>query len=276
MKIVFIGYASFSPKQDTLNPNISPQSGDGNVTPNAPVPVIDAPKPKKFFKSRNFVPDTTVLPPQPSLLPSAPLIPSHHVEKVPKLNLKLNKKIKIDATDKSSVPKAKADKIKTEKVKSEKPKTKKANKSKEKSVDKVTKVKNTELPTRVLSRTRKTVNYSENRSRSASPRLDQSQTIEDTADAPNENTDAPNEDTGAPNDDTDTPNESFDSSLESAERLSPVANVDSNSLHRVDEQKSHLVIDLPVQLSSENPLEIATVVKTINEHPPIVLRISKV
>lgn len=254
MKIILIGYASFSPKQDALNPSISPQSGDGNVTPNAPVPVIDAPKPKKFFKSRNFVPDTTVLPPLPSLPPSAPLISSHHVEKVPKLNLKLNKKIKTDSADKSPVPKHKTDKIKIEKARSEKLKTKKANKSKEKGVDKVSKVKNTELPTRVLSRTRKTVNYSENRSRSPSPRLVQSPTIED----------------------TDARNESFDNSVESSDRLSSVEDVDSNSLQQVDEQKVHLMIDLPVQLHSEHPLEIAAVVKTINEHPPIVLRISKV
>lgn len=254
MKINFIGYASFSPKQDAVNPNISPQSGDGNVTPNAPVPVIDAPKPKKFFKSRNFVPDTTVLPPQPSLPPSAPVIPSHHVEKVPKLNLKLNKKIKIDAADKSSVPKTKTDKTKTEKVKLEKPKTKKASKPKEKGVDKVSKVKSTELPTRVLSRTRKTVNYSENRSRSPSPRMVQSPAIED----------------------TDAPNETFDTSIESSNRLSSVQDVDSASLHQVDEQKSHLTIDLPAQITSEQPLEITAVVKTINDHPPIVLRISKV
>lgn len=254
MKIKFIGYASFSPKQDALNPNISPQSGDGNVTPNAPVPVIDAPKPKKFFKSRNFAPDTTVLPPQPALPPIAPLIPSHHVEKVPKLSLKINKKIKIDAADKSPLPKVKADKIKTEKVKPEKPKTKKANKSKEKSVEKVTKVKNTELPTRVLSRTRKTVNYSENRSRSPSPQLARSPTFED----------------------TDVPNETFDKSIEAANRLSSVADVGTNSVHQVDEQKIQLMIDLPVELTNEHPLQIAAVVKTINEHPPIVLRISKV
>lgn len=237
-----------------MNPNISPQSGDGNVTPNAPVPVIDAPKPKKFFKSRNFVPDTTTLPPLPSLPPSTPFIPSHHVEKVPKLSLKINKKIKIDAADKPSPTKAKSDKIKSDKVKSEKPKTKKAIKSKEKCVDKVSKVKSTELPTRVLSRTRKTVNYSENRSRSSSPRLVRSPTIEETS----------------------APNESIDNCVNAADRLSSVADVDSSSLHRIDEQKVHLVIDLPVQLASEHPIEIAAVVKTINEHPPIVLRISKV
>lgn len=103
----------------------------------------NAPKPKKFFKSRNIVPATG------NLTPPTQVEPIQHA--VPKISLKVNKK-QPNASD--EIRKTKAEKtVKPKKVKKQKEESKLS----------------VEKPTRVLSRTRKAVNYMEDRSRSPTP-----------------------------------------------------------------------------------------------------------
>lgn len=104
----------------------------------------DAPKPKKFFKSRNIVPATDNH--------TAPTnVDPIQKNAVPKISLKVNKKIP-NASDEIRKPKAEKT-VKPKKVKKQKDETKLS----------------AEKPTRVLSRTRKAVNYIEDRSRSPTP-----------------------------------------------------------------------------------------------------------
>lgn len=138
---MFLGYSSFSPKQEQTHQNISLQSGDTTTQLTQPP---DAPKPKKFFKSRNIVPAT------------GNLTPPTHVDPiqqnaVPKISLKVNKKLP-NTSDEIRKPKAEKT-VKPKKVKKQKDETKLS----------------VEKPTRFLSRTRKAVNYIEDRSRSPTP-----------------------------------------------------------------------------------------------------------
>lgn len=136
-----LGYSSFSPKQEQTHQSISLQSGD-SASQLAPPP--DAPKPKKFFKSRNIVPATGNLTPPTQ-------VESIQQNAVPKISLKVNKK-QPNASD--EIRKTKAEKpVKAKKVKKPKDETKLS----------------VEKPTRVLSRTRKAVNYLEDRSCSPTP-----------------------------------------------------------------------------------------------------------
>lgn len=150
INFVLKGFASsFSPKQDSSNVSILPQTSDVHFAPKQ-VPISNAPKPKKFFKSRNVVPDT---------IPKIPTQDIQHnqlppsIQKIPKINKKLIK------NDEASAPRTKTEKIKI----------KKPPKVKEKTLEKPVKLQNVEKPTRVLSRTRKTVNYSENKTPSPPP-----------------------------------------------------------------------------------------------------------
>lgn len=103
-----------------------------------------APKPKKFFKSRNIVPATGNLTPPTQVDPI-------QQNAVPKISLKVNKKLPntSDEIRKTKVEKA----VKPKKIKKQKDETKMS----------------VEKPTRFLSRTRKAVNYMEDRSRSPTP-----------------------------------------------------------------------------------------------------------
>lgn len=104
----------------------------------------NAPKPKKFFKSRNIVPATGNLTPPTQVDPI-------QQNAVPKISLKVNKKLPNTSEE---IRKTKAEKpVKPKKVKKQKDETKLT----------------VEKPTRVLSRTRKAVNYLEDRSRSPTP-----------------------------------------------------------------------------------------------------------
>lgn len=139
---MFLGYSSFSPKQEQTHQNISLHSGDTQTT--QPAQPTDAPKPKKFFKSRNVVPATGNVTPPTQIEPT-------QQNAVPKISLKVNKKLLNPSDD---IRKAKAEKsVKPKKVKKQKDETKLS----------------VEKPTRVLSRTRKAVNYMEDRSRSPTP-----------------------------------------------------------------------------------------------------------
>lgn len=303
-KLHHTGYTSYSPQQDALlNPNISPQSGDGNLTPNSPrilpQPSPDVPKPKKFFKSRNVVPTDVVfaaaamaaLPP-----PSAnfyqqqqqqPVATTQHMYAaaatvVPKLSLKINKKLlKADATTVKKVKKVKeekAKKVKEEKVKKVKEEKVKVEKPKKVVREKVRVVKAAAVPaepTRVLSRQRKAVNYSENRSRSPSPRRPASSLLADEVE---------DEGGGGVDDDVaeDVP-------------MEPPAVADIAAGEQMETDADSVVgaeikDELPVPLAERSPpaaTEVAMTVATpmlspsecqsVNQqHPPIVLRISKV
>lgn len=136
-----LGYSSFSPKQEQTHQSISLQSGDTTTQLAQPT---NAPKPKKFFKSRNIVPATGNLTPPTQVDPI-------QQNAVPKISLKVNKKLPNTSDE---IRKTKAEKtVKPKKVKKQKDETKLS----------------VEKPTRVLSRTRKAVNYLEDRSRSPTP-----------------------------------------------------------------------------------------------------------
>lgn len=162
------GFPSFSPKQD--GSNISPHSSDNQTTSK---PSIDLPKPKKFFKSRNIAPDfnSQQFAFSEYQQQKSPIIPA-----TPKLSLKI--KLKNDDTKKSKSEKIKKEKSKDKTKEKEKSKEKVKEKLKEKVKEKVKKkpklkeekkLKNEEAPTRVLSRARKSVNYYEDNSRSQTP-----------------------------------------------------------------------------------------------------------
>lgn len=162
-KIFILAFAaSFSPKHHQVSPNasISPHSNDGAVIPSTSA---DLPKPRKFFKSRNVAPE---IPPTQQQLQQQQQPQQQHQNVAqqsspPKIRMKINKKLL--KTDESKSPKK--DKVVVEK----KPvKLKKKSKTKEDTTPKI-KIKPIEKPTRVLSRTRKPVNYLEDRSRSPSP-----------------------------------------------------------------------------------------------------------
>lgn len=184
---VLTGFASFSPTQDGSfqYPNLAPETKlEGSHT--ADVTVV--PKPKKFFKSRNSVVDTELVsvaalaetPVAVTALQanaSAVTLATNIEQPLPttsKLSIKISKKSANGAPKKRKAEKAAPITPKPEKVaKAEKPprpekvaKVKKRTKAEDKPAKPVPDVK----PTRILSRTRKAVNYSEDKSRSPSPK----------------------------------------------------------------------------------------------------------
>lgn len=135
-----------------------------------------APKPKKFFKSRNSVPDTeqaqaiesqiAASTPGPAINDPTSMTPTSVEAERPateKLSMKINKRQLKKTEGQPKKPKAmKATKVEKEPPVEKSPKVKKKN-SKVENVDQV-------KPTRVLSRARKTVDYAERNSRSPSPK----------------------------------------------------------------------------------------------------------
>lgn len=114
------------------------------------------PKPKKFFKSRNSAPETDL-----AIINAAFTNANDHKQPAtPATPNKVSAKVKKEQRKKEEKPKQKPEKPE----KPEKPA--KAPKKKAKNEEKTAKK---EKPTRVLSRTRKAINYSEDKSRSASP-----------------------------------------------------------------------------------------------------------
>lgn len=206
--MLVLGYSSFSPKQERTHQSISLQSGDATAQL---VPPTDAPKPKKFFKSRNIVPATGNLTPPT-------LVDPIQQNAVPKISLKVHKK-QSNANDE------------IRKTKVEKPtKPKKAKKPKDDTKLSV------EKPTRVLSRTRKAVNYMEDRSCSPTPNY--TAAIEARAGLANRVSDEMDQSTEMKINDN-------------------VSATTSEAVHAADD----------VDMTSKN---------VTHDHPPIVLRISKV
>lgn len=154
-------------------------------------------KPKKFFKSRNAIPEPEI-PPSQSLASASSSSSIYNQQNAlaflgapssdstvstasstKNLKIKINKnqlgkgsfvrkpkaeKVKVE---KVKVEKVKVEKVKVEKVKAEKPIKVKAIKKKPAKESKP--VKPPEQPTRILGRARKTINYSEDKSRSPTP-----------------------------------------------------------------------------------------------------------
>lgn len=215
-----VGFASFSPNQDPSlqYAQFSPKSLiEGGITNTVQTPESNTvPKPKKFFKSRNSVPDANAVVAalsdsqlaaavmgSPSLYYSNPVAAYQQQQQQLQLQQQQQpypdkpkrKKKSVDSPKKTKAEKPpKAEKpLKAEKPpkvekppKAEKPpkvekalkppkpeKLPKASKKKSKANEKMTE---TPKPTRVLSRTRKVVNYSEDQSRSP-PRNAQTQQI---------------------------------------------------------------------------------------------------
>lgn len=201
MFAIISGFASFSPKNESFQfSSISPRTsidGQNHLTSNACTPE-DAPvaKPKKFFKSRNAIPEPEI-PPSLSLASSSSAsiynqqnalaflgAPSSDstvstASSAKNLKIKINKSLlgkgsvvrkpkseKLKA-EKIKVEKVKVEKVKVEKVKAEKPIKTKAIKKKAAKESKP--VKPPEQPTRILGRARKAINYSEDKSRSPTP-----------------------------------------------------------------------------------------------------------
>lgn len=258
------------------------------MTPNSPQ-VLDAPKPKKFFKSRNVAPDA--IPSQQYQIPIGIHIqhsPGYsstqavsgsagggNCSAAPKIRLKINKKLLKNTEESGSdagtgatkVQKTKTDKVKAEKVKVEKVKVKKVSKAKEKAVEKPT---NIEKPTRILSRTRKVVNYTEGRSRSPSPssRYESPLPAEITALLEQDskqiekmtNDDEPPEGEQI---------ENYNSVIkENISEVNP-ANEIKEDLQSSREEPEEVINGINETLASPSHIKV-------HEHPPIVLRISKV
>lgn len=208
---MILGFASFSPNQDASfqYPSISPNAANdapqaaGSTQPSSDATVV--PKPKKFFKSRNSMPDIDVA--SVAALAETPVantaIPSNAsastlrnvagMQQYPTTS-KISIKIKKKTTDAERTRKTKAEKatakaekatVKAEKATAKAEKAEKATvkvekqprpekkvkvKKRTKAEEKSTKVVPEVKPTRVLSRARKAVNYSEEKSRSPSPK----------------------------------------------------------------------------------------------------------
>lgn len=218
------------------------------------------PKPKKFFKSRNSVPDTdvagiaalaetpvaiTALPANASAVATLANVHQQPHSSTSKTSTKSNKKNADGATRKTKAEKAATKAEKAEKVEKpaqpeKKAKVKKRSKAEEKPIKVVPEVK----PTRVLSRTRKAVNYSEDKSRSPTPTR---QTI------------------AAP---VPPPLPLAHSDLETSPIHQPQFNSDGEPFTPIESQAiQHLKVGASPPSSSKT---LAT------DHPPIVLRISKV
>lgn len=260
----FSGFASFSPNQDASfqYPNNTPDAViDGSQAVDATV----VPKPKKFFKSRNSVPDTdlasvvalaetpiaiTALPANASAATLANVHQPHPTTS--KVSNKINKKNANSATKKTKSEKAiaaaataatanaeKPEKVEKQPRPEKKAKVKKRTKAEEKPNKVVAEVK----PTRILSRTRKAVNYSEDKSRSPSPKR--------TAIA------------------VDAPLPVLLQSAQSDLETSPIHQAQFNSngepFTPIESQIINVIASPP-----------STSKNLVNEHPPIVLRISKV
>lgn len=256
MFLSFTGFASFSPKQETFQySNISPRTSidsQGHLTPASRSPdVAPVAKPKKFFKSRNAAPETDITTASSSSIHDQhntmtfpggiPIIPPiNSADK--KISIKINKKL-LDKPRKPKAEKVKVEKVKVEKVKVEKVKVEKVKVVKPKAVKKKEKidtkpVKTPEQPTRVLGRARKTINYSEDRSRSPTPVRSRTAAV-DFVDPIVASTPIQHE---------------------------PQSETDVSGNSGVEEPKD---LQQKVLFSPESPSKNA-------EHPPIVLRISKV
>lgn len=172
-----LGFASITPKQDAsfqyysnILPHANADGAQGNCETSTEAAA--APKPKKFFKSRNSVPDAEQVLALESQL--ATTSGSAAVEAAPappaadKISLKISRKQsrKGDAAKKAKAPKA----PKPEKVVEEKPEKSTKKKKKTKAEEKPVKTIEQAKPTRVLSRTRKAVDYAEQNSRSPTPK----------------------------------------------------------------------------------------------------------
>lgn len=263
----FTGFASFSPNQDASfqYPNISPDTAAVDGTQVADATVV--PKPKKFFKSRNSVPDPDVA--SVAALAESPVAitalsanasatalthaqPQHPTtskfgNKTSKKNsggaTKKTKSVKAEKTEKAEKAEKNEKAEKAEKVeKPPRPEKKVKVKKRTKAEENPTKVVPEVKPTRVLSRTRKAVNYSEDKSRSPSPKR-QAITVPPT----------PLTLPSAQND------------LETSPIHQPQFNSDSE----------------PIESQAINQLKAATSPPSTSknltsDHPPIVLRISKV
>lgn len=188
---MFTGFASFSPNQDPSYSQFSPKSliesphiSSAVQSPNNNTVA----KPKKFFKSRNSVPDINLVNAlsDPIASPSyytnssnpyqQQQIQSPFYDQVPVKTKKRKTKTTDESTKKSKTEKQpKQEKqpkaVKVEKIaKIEKPlKVEKVPKISKKKAKAIEKNAETPKPTRVLSRARKVVNYSEDKSRSPSP-----------------------------------------------------------------------------------------------------------
>lgn len=285
------GYVAYT-SQEALNPNTSPMSGDGSQTPFT-YPTSDAPKPRKFFKSRNTVAVVDQLPPPPfvpspndhqsssssSSLHASPygggggggsplvvarspahastlpvvVLPAH--KQAPKIRLKINKKQLLSDTNAAALPAVATAKP----AKLPKPaKVKKPPKPvKEKPVKPVKPAKPVAEPTRKLSRARKTVNYSENRSRSPTPK----RSVDEDSESLDTPMDGIEEDTTA-------------SSSVPATHAIAVVPVNTPLVGEPTECPASPSV-APSMSEEDESAETSTEIPAI-EHPPIVLRISKV
>lgn len=231
-----------------------PQMADATVVP----------KPKKFFKSRNSVPDTdvvglaalaetpvaiTAMSTNASTAVLAIVQQPHPTTSKTSIKIKKNaegttRKTKAEkAAAKVEKAVAKAEKVEKQPRPEKKAKVKKrAQKVEEKPAKVVPEIK----PTRVLSRTRKTVNYSEDKSRSPSPKR---QVLAVPTELP-------------------PPLPSAQSDLETSPIHQPQFNSDGEPFMPIE---SHAINHL---IAAASPPSTSKSLAT--EHPPIVLRISKV
>lgn len=278
----FIGFASFSPNQEALQySQISPKAlVDGTQLPSSVQTSSNnnaVAKPKKFFKSRNAVDAETIVAalsdPHAAISSQSTLTSfygssmAHQMSQQQKLPINNDPRGKEKRKRKSTKASDLVKKTKTEKQpkvekppkptkppkqpKAEKPpkaekvpkpeKVPKVSKKKTKAIEKVNEA---PKPTRILSRARKTVNYSEDKSRSPSPKRNISYGEPSVVSATNDLITSPIRPQEFSND--------FNSSTErKTQRLSHDEYLGSGA--------------------GESPSKI-----TAYEHPPIVLRISKV
>lgn len=174
------GFASITPKQDSsfqYYSNILPQNESAQPSFEATPEPVAAPKPKKFFKSRNSVPDaeqivaieTQIAATSTTLIDDQATAAFHSQPHATqdKIHTKSSKKQSKKGESTKKVRTPKPPKVQPElAAKPEKlPKKKKKPKTDEKPVKQIEQKK----PTRVLSRTRKNVDYAERSSRSPSP-----------------------------------------------------------------------------------------------------------
>lgn len=268
--LLILGYVAYS-NPDTLNPSTSPLSGDGSLTPHA-YSVPDAPKPRKFFKSRNTVAM------EPSLFQASPnahqssassaihtspfggsssytstttsTATTTERQRAPKIRLKINKKQLLvksaRSVDASLLPPPASKPPKLPKP----PKVKKPPKPMKEKPVKMPKA--IVEPTRKLSRQRKAVNYSENHSRSPTPRREidsESEVVEE-------------EVVIRTNDVVVVPTVEESSFVSEAESMGPRS---PSVAPTVSEEDTTTMADSSAEIVEEN-----------KDHPPIVLRISKV
>lgn len=263
------GYVAYS-NQDTINqPNTSPLSGDGSLTPHT-YSAPDAPKPRKFFKSRNAVAvvEPALFQVSPNAHQSAATAAASSIntspfggsasyastttttttepQHAPKIRLKINKKQLLLKSSTAGAALAAPHLLPPAASKPAKlPKPAKVKKPPKPVKEKPVKVaKPVPEPTRKLSRQRKAVNYSENRSRSPTPRREMETECEV---APDANTSEPME----------------ASSFTASEEAESRGQRSPSAVPSVSEEDTTTMADSSAEIAEE-------------DHPPIVLRISKV